>query len=233
MDQKVSDTKYITHEKVEKRRRRCCCCCRTRRSKITCAIITVLILIGLAIALYFCIPRGMPAIQFNGVETGSNLDITKLILNASSGIVIPLSLKLSVNNPNLIGIKMDNITAKGFYEIGNGQSVQVGEGSLTQKINFPAKGKVDFLLPITLTYNPKTDKSSAAALAGLLGHCGITAAQKSPIPLKYKAVLDIAQISWLGIKPEIENNVSFDCPITAPPGVSSTIGSILGDIMGN
>ncbi|KAK9760643.1 hypothetical protein K7432_015132 [Basidiobolus ranarum] len=232
MDQKTLENQYTTHEKSDKRRGRCCCCCRTRRSKTICCLIILLVLIGLAIALYFCIPRGNPEIRFNGVDTVGNLDYTSLALNAGSGIAIPLVLKLNVQNPNLISIKLSNITAKGFYQIPDGTSVQVGQGALSQPITFPAKGNLDFLLPITLTYYPKTDKNSAAALSGLLNHCGVTSPQKSQIPLKYTAVLDIPLISWLGIRPEINNNVSFDCPINVPSGISDSIGSIIGGIMG-
>ncbi|ORX89358.1 hypothetical protein K493DRAFT_340698 [Basidiobolus meristosporus CBS 931.73] len=233
MNEKGLENQHTIYEANEKRRRRCCCCCRTRRSKQICCLIVLLVLIGLAIALYFCIPRGNPEIQFKGVETVGNLDFTSLALNAGTGMNIPLVLKLSVQNPNLISIKMNNITATGFYQIPDGTSVQVGKGALNHTITFPAKGGLDFALPFTLTYNPKTDKSSAAALSGLLAHCGITASTKTQIPLTYKAVLDIALISWLGIKPEIQNNVKFDCPVDVPAGVGEALGPLLGPLIGN
>ncbi|ORX94481.1 hypothetical protein K493DRAFT_373649 [Basidiobolus meristosporus CBS 931.73] len=233
MDRKPSEQYYETLEKPHNRPRGCCCCCRTRRSKIVCGTILLLILIGLTVGLYFCVPRGKPEVQFNGVETTGSVDLTKLVLDVPKGIAIPLALKLNVYNPNLIGIKVNNITVKGFYQTPDGHSVQIGDGALSRAVTFPAKGHLDFQLPITLVYNIADDQNVAIALNAFLNHCGITTPQKTPIPMRYQAVLEIPLISWLGIRPEVENEVHFDCPINVPTSVSSTVGSILGGILGN
>ncbi|KAK9761939.1 hypothetical protein K7432_012781, partial [Basidiobolus ranarum] len=126
--------------------------------------------------------------------------------------VIDIDLILKVHNPNLISIKLSNITATGFYNI-NGKSVNVGKGALNQTVTFPATGDLTFPLPFHLLYTA-SDPDSQAALKDLISRCGILGGARQPLSMSYKAELDIALISWLGIRPTITNNISFDCPIT-------------------
>ncbi|ORX82665.1 hypothetical protein K493DRAFT_240637 [Basidiobolus meristosporus CBS 931.73] len=138
--------------------------------------------------------------------------IPALTTGGSGSLGIDIDLILMVHNPNLISIKLSNITATGYYQI-NGVTVDIGKGALNQSVTFPAKGDLTFPLPFHLLYTA-SDPNSQAALKDLVTRCGILGGPRQPLSMSYVAQLDIALISWLGIKPTISNNISFDCPLT-------------------
>ncbi|ORX90778.1 hypothetical protein K493DRAFT_317731 [Basidiobolus meristosporus CBS 931.73] len=216
-----------------KKRRCCCCCCQSRASKISCCIILLLILAGIGVAAYFCWPRGVPKVEFQDAKftdiNGVQNQLSSFTRLQDINVKIPVNLNLYVENPNLIGIKMKNITVVGKYHVGN-QDVNVGNGALLQPVSFKAKGTTNFTLPFTLVYNA-TEQGSSQALLDLFGKCGfLSNVAKEKINIKYEATLDISLISWLGIKPTISNTVSLDCPIdpSTLPNIKTAIDGILG-----
>ncbi|ORX90525.1 hypothetical protein K493DRAFT_317906 [Basidiobolus meristosporus CBS 931.73] len=219
----------LTPPSGKTRKRCCCCCCRSRTSKIVCGMITVLILIAIGIAAFFCWPRGMPKVEFLDPTfptiAKTEKQLTEWLENPTSlndlKIDIDTDLHFQVTNPNYISIKMKNITVVGDYKTPNGVAIQVGQGALAHSVSFRARGPTNFTLPFHLSFGAASSESREA-LVGLLQDCGFTkSASEEKIPLEYKAKLDITLISWTGFKPTISNTVKVACPIKP-----STFGNI-------
>ncbi|KAK9761098.1 hypothetical protein K7432_014247 [Basidiobolus ranarum] len=216
---------YVLNPPSEKPKRRCCCCCcRSRASKIGCCTAVLLILLGIGIAAFFCWPRGMPKVKFEQASFPNTSQAESQMMKWALSDPPPTNFKdltlsvdtdlhLLVSNPNLIDIKMKNITVVGKYKV-DGQNVKIGEGALKHSVSFKAKGSTPFSLPFTLSYNP-TEPGSTSALISLFEKCGfMDPSSEGSIEISYEATLNVALISWTGIKPTISNNIHIDCPIS-------------------
>lgn len=104
-------------------------------------------------------------------------------------------------------------------------------------INIKAKGITTILLPVAVNYTLYQPISvpqlgTDPVIAVLAKACGIPGIrQKDPsakLSMKVKAVISLKIIAWTGINPEVEKDVSFDCPDI----VSSSLANIFGGAVG-
>ncbi|KAK9761745.1 hypothetical protein K7432_013128 [Basidiobolus ranarum] len=202
-------------EGAPKRTRRCCCCLHTRKSKYICAGITFLLLTGLGIASYFCYPRGMPEVKYESMsiprlinrkaQFGEQWSQSPAMLNMETNI------DFRTYNPNLIPIKMNNISLSVYYTSSD-LKLKISQGELAQAVTFAPRESTKFTLPLILSFDT-SDSRSLALVRDMLDRCGITSRWKQQIALSYEAILDISLLSWTGFKPLISNNMLLDCPL--------------------
>jgi hypothetical protein len=93
----------------------------------------------------------------------------------------------------------------------NTVEVPVGVGSLAEKVVFAGRDDTKFTLPFKLTYDT-TDPKQLSALFSVLESCGVLGDEKKQIKLSYKAKVDLPILSLFGVKPDIKDTKSIDCP---------------------
>ncbi|CEP09513.1 hypothetical protein [Parasitella parasitica] len=196
---------------------------------IVIAVIICIIVIGALLGSF-----KMPTIAFAGLNT-TLPNGTQQIQFSSTGVVINAGLILNVINPNVLSMKLSNLTAKAYYPI-NGTMVQIGKGYLDYQF-IPKKSDINFTYPFEIDYNP-SDPNSKYLLDSLSDKCGFTGNSPSDINISYDVELN-AQVLFVHVSPTISSAASFACPFQDGeiPGLSSSgssngggLGAILGGL---
>ncbi|KAL7326848.1 hypothetical protein PS15p_209122 [Mucor circinelloides] len=196
---------------------------------IVIAVIICIIVIGALLGSF-----KMPTIDFAGLNSTLPSG-TQQIEFSSTGVVIHAGLLLNIVNPNVLSMKLSNLTAKAYYPI-NGTMVQIGKGYLDYQF-IPKKSDINFTYPFEIDYNP-SDPNSKYLLSSISQKCGFTGDTPSDIDISYDVSLN-AQVLFVHVSPTISSSASFACPFQKGqlPGLSSTgssgeggLGGILGGL---
>ncbi|KXN68626.1 hypothetical protein CONCODRAFT_79680 [Conidiobolus coronatus NRRL 28638] len=223
-----ADNNDPAYEDAEKKPRskcyRCCCyCCLTRRGTICCSVFVIVLIAGIACAVYFLWPR-IPNFQFqdikyqDGTPISNTSNLQGRISNNNGVISLPLKLGISYVNDNYIPLYINDIIIDPKLD-GN----SAGESHLTSPINFPGRTSSSLDIPLTLSFNLNDPKSlNIQSLQTLMSKCNSDASKRQPIQLAYTATVIAPLISWTGYKPQFSGNKNFDCPWDASQILSLT-----------
>ncbi|KAL9559241.1 hypothetical protein MBANPS3_000508 [Mucor bainieri] len=183
---------------------------------IVIAVIICIIVIGAILGSF-----KMPTIDFAGLNS-TLPNGTQQIEFSSTGVVIHAGLILNVINPNILSMKLSDLTAKAYYPI-NGSMVQIGKGYLDYQF-IPKKSDINFTYPFQIDYNP-SDPNSRYLLSSISDKCGFTGNTPSDIEISYDVSLN-AQVLFVHVSPTISSSASFACPFQKGqvPGLGSSGG---------
>lgn len=142
---------------------------------------------------------------------------------SGDGLTIPLSIDISVDNPNYFAVDLNQITANLFYPINN---TPIGNGTKS-KITFASNSQTNFTFGFNVSYSTTNDPNDKVLL-DLATKCGVIGGTQSPITIDYDIKLGI-HLGVINISPTISNSMNFACPVTAAE-IQSLGGSILGNL---
>jgi len=177
-----------------------------------CTLMTLIVLIASILAT-LALWIGPPNVTFNGVNFS---DPSNKVSMANGGFVIPLTLNISVDNPNYFSATFNNISAVATYP---GTSVSVGGGHMAN-VKFPSHTTAYIQFPFSVQYQVSNDPG-LTILKDLATKCGAT----SDITVNYDLTLKIRIIAL--ISPSFSSSASFPCPLT-PAEIQSIGGGLLG-----
>lgn len=143
----------------------------------------------------------------------------------ASGIVVPLQIDISVNNPNYFSVDLKSLKAEFTYPQGN---VPLGNGVLND-VKFPSGRETNFTFPFEINYQ-FSDDPSLKGLLDIAQKCGITGNSKSNLNIQYKITIGL-QIIAATINPSISDTISFACPFS--DSVVEQIKNKLGPFLGS
>jgi len=149
--------------------------------------------------------------------TSSDVSVT------STGLTIPLSIDISVDNPNYFAVDFNKISVDLTYPIDN---TPVGNGTKSA-ITFHSNSQTNFTLPFNVTYSTADDPNDKI-LVDIATKCGVIGSSKSDITIDYEITLGL-HLGLINISPSISNSMSFACPLTSAE-IQSIGGSILGGL---
>lgn len=150
-----------------------------------------------------------PTISFIGTSLDQSKSALPIFQPDPSSFAVNLTLKFSVNNPNVIGATLKKIEASG--QSPSLPTVDIAKGVIYD-VNIDSKGNTTIDFPMTVTYSSRTDPK-ALALSDMLNRCGLTGKAKQQIPLNYNVVIT-ASILGIGITlPSFTSTAKFDCPL--------------------
>ncbi|KAJ1964922.1 hypothetical protein GGI12_001119 [Dipsacomyces acuminosporus] len=225
-----------------RQRRRCCgggyFCCFSRRCCCIFIPILVVILIGLGVTLFFVFPR-IPEVKFAGVTVPNTRNgqstrqnpIGQLLDNANinrKGVVtVPLVIHLNVTNPNYIPWTIHNVTVDGFIKNAtpSGDNFPVGEGGLKEPFYMPKKS-VGNDMKVWFNFRLDTNNTNYLDAANVVQQACTPGGPD--LKFHYKAKVILKAISWLGIKPSIQDSVHFPCPINEITSLGINVSDLTG-----
>ncbi|KAG7092543.1 hypothetical protein E1B28_008893 [Marasmius oreades] len=136
----------------------------------------------------------------------ANITSTNNFLSQTA-ISVPLTVNISVNNPNYFSVTLKELKAEFTYPKGN---VPVGNGILNNVV-FESNSAKTFAFPFNINYK-FADDPSLQALFDIGEKCGVTSGQKSNLSFQYKITIGL-QILVAHVKPSISNTISIPCPL--------------------
>ncbi|KAF1800735.1 hypothetical protein FB192DRAFT_1382102 [Mucor lusitanicus] len=142
----------------------------------------------------------MPTIDFAGLNS-TLPNGTQQIEFSSTGVVIHAGLILNVMNPNVLSMKLSDLTAK----------VNKKTCCIFQPLVHSHKLLLGILpYPFQIDYNP-SDPNSRYLLSSISDKCGFTGNTPSDIDISYEVSLN-AQVLFVHVSPTISSSASFACP---------------------
>ncbi|KAI3640926.1 hypothetical protein MIR68_001804 [Amoeboaphelidium protococcarum] len=196
------------------------CCCNTVFSCVCCLIITVLLLAGLGVLLYFIFR--IPDISNINMAARQNADGSgPVVISGTNPINVGLLMTLSadVKSNSIAEYKIDRVNVDVFIRLkDNGGLQSIGGGF--QSLTLPAMGKTKLEVPATLN---ATGSPTNPVLSTILSSCGLGGG-RNQIPLHYK--VSITAFGIIRNFQVYESDYNLACPNFATTLVS-TIGSIL------
>ncbi|OMH84476.1 hypothetical protein AX774_g1996 [Zancudomyces culisetae] len=210
----------------------------TKKCCIIFWIVVVVLLIILGVAGYFLVPR-IPTANFENLEVGTVLsskgpvdasrDVTsKIKLDTSGSIFVPLVLEVSVDNPNYIPWTFKNVTVDVDLILSDGSKAYIGLGGLPNSFKMPAKSKSNTMFinfPVNISAQDPNLKNIASTMVESCFGAG------KRLKISYEATVLVNGISWLGIKPKITDTASFACPLTGILGPRSDLLDMLQSVL--
>ncbi|KAI8922581.1 hypothetical protein DFJ77DRAFT_29666 [Powellomyces hirtus] len=186
----------------------CCGCCipRSRRGKVGCATVTVVILIALGLVGFFLFPR-MPDITVKSFRLASG----------SGGEVGGLDLQLpSARNNNTFKL---NVSA--FVNTVAEPRESIGWGS-QQNVKLAPRGLTTISLNFTIAYTQPLGLLAILtdpAVNQFLASCNITAfssdvVQGEATRIDYATDVTVMPLAKIGIKPQLTGTLGFPCPFS-------------------
>ncbi|KAK9667603.1 hypothetical protein K7432_017627, partial [Basidiobolus ranarum] len=140
-------------------------------------------------------------------------------------LIFNTRLNISLENPNFIGAKFNQITAIGFYPLLSG--VQFGNGTFNN-VDITRKSVTTLLFPFTLIFSRAMDPDSVV-LKDIAGRCGLLPGQpREQITIQYEIELYFSVLAITKITPKFKSEASFDCPIPSDLSLGPLLGSIFG-----
>ncbi|KAJ3814954.1 hypothetical protein F5876DRAFT_86085 [Lentinula aff. lateritia] len=144
----------------------------------------------------------------------------------TSGIIVPLEVNISVNNPNYFSVDLKKLT----YPL-DGNDTAIGNGS-TSDITFHSHSNTSFTFPFEIDYQFSTDPNYAILL-DMASKCGILGGSQSDLTIDYSIKVDL-KIIFISVSPTITNSFSIACPFDESEledfikslGLSSILGSL-------
>ncbi|KAI9468279.1 MAG: hypothetical protein EXX96DRAFT_492950 [Benjaminiella poitrasii] len=170
---------------------------------IVAAVIICIIVIGALLGSF-----RLPSYSFIGLDSIVPAGVEQFQAT-STGFNINVGLLFNIINPNALGLKLSNITAKVYYYI-NGRPYQMGIGFLDYEY-IPKHSNVNFTFPFIINYN-SNDANSKALLSSIEEKCGLNGESTSNIDITYDVALK-AQVLFVKVYPAISSSSSFACPI--------------------
>lgn len=184
--------------------------------KCCCIICCILILIIIAIVVAVVLWAKPPKIEFQGVIPSPN-GLPPYQQNGNT-FSFNFGLKISVNNPNVVGADFTAIRAIAFYP---GHDTSIGGGNKTNvHIEKDANTTINF--PFSVVYDPSTDPG-LTILSDIASKCGILpGSQKQKLTINYLLTLGFKVLA-ITLSPSFNRTTEIDCPIpagTTIPGLS-------------
>ncbi|KAJ3351032.1 hypothetical protein HDU91_006169 [Kappamyces sp. JEL0680] len=199
-------------------RKRICCCFRSRRACISVFIVLIIIL---ALVIYFCFPS-TPTVQVGNsyippggrvLLNGATPSITNLAVGNTFLLTIPIANNVSVYSPSYIDVGIKSIVTTVSIKDSSGNIIPnfKGEGHVSD-LRFPPRSTTDFIFPVLLTYNQTvTSLLSDPGLQLIQKNC-IQANPPSKIDAHIQLTVEVSAIAWMGIKPKFSFDKTVDCP---------------------
>ncbi|CAI2190147.1 11565_t:CDS:2 [Funneliformis geosporum] len=125
----------------------------------------------------------------------------------ASGFDFNFGLKISVDNPNIVGANFKMIQATAFYP---GHSEPIGGGNLTN-VKISSKGNTIIEFPFSVNYDKDIDPGFVI-LFDIARKCGLTGGEKEKLEIDYKLTLTI-KVLLITINPSFDKKAMIDCPI--------------------
>jgi hypothetical protein len=214
--------------------RKYCCCFKRKRSLISCIILTILLLIAIALLVYFLFPR-MPelylafpedAINSFDLSSGTNpVAFVGALLGASASnpltIIMNMSISLTVYSPNHIDINVKSISSDLWLIgsdgqiVGGEESTLLGETEVTD-ITFHKLTNTTITPDLLIRYSRVLPLQKSATDPVLL-HLYETCVNPNPskprkLKFKYTVVVDVKIISFTGYRPTVSGTSFINCP---------------------
>ncbi|KAJ3744800.1 hypothetical protein DFH05DRAFT_1397748 [Lentinula detonsa] len=126
----------------------------------------------------------------------------------TSGIVVPLEVNISVNNPDYFSVDLKQVTLDLTYPL-DGNNTAIGNGS-TSDITFHSHSNTTFTFPFEINYQFSTDPNYAILL-DMASKCGILGGSQSDITIDYSIKVDL-KVILIPVSPTISNSFSISCP---------------------
>jgi len=185
--------------------KRCCCI-------ICCILILIIIAVVVAVVLW----AKPPNIEFQGVIPSP--DGLPPYEPKGSGFAFNFGLKISVNNPNVVGADFTDIRAIAFYP---GHDASIGGGNKTN-VHIEKQANTTINFPFSIVYDPTTDPGFTILL-DIASKCGLTpGSQKQKITINYLLTLSFKVLA-VTLSPSFNRTTDIDCPIpsgTTIPGLN-------------
>ncbi|KAK7462952.1 hypothetical protein VKT23_007533 [Stygiomarasmius scandens] len=183
------------------------------------------IYIGISIFMAIVLWLKPPSIGVSGI----GLDSTREVIIDTAGITIPLSIPVSVENPNYISATLNNVDVKVSYPLHNSTDVPVGNGTLSS-INIKSNSRTNFTFPfdIDISFNVS---ENLEVVEDLLSRCGNLSNQTDiSISMNIKIKLHALGISLS--PPSSSTAVGIGCPLnqTNVDDILQGLGNALGNV---
>ncbi|KAI8590753.1 hypothetical protein BDZ88DRAFT_488034 [Geranomyces variabilis] len=207
----------------------CCMACvpGTRRGKIACGTMIVLLLAGLALAGFFLFPR-MPDITVKSFRidaaTGDAASAATVVLpsktnNNTFKLALPVVMKVEAVSTNPYKIKVSQLNVSAFVNTADAPRQPIGVGG-EKNIMIASKGLTKFTLNFTIEYTQNMGLIGILtdpALNQFLASCNIsafstTAVQGQATKIDYSTDVTVFPLSNLGIVPNLAGTFGFPCP---------------------
>lgn len=215
-------------------KRGCCCfCLYTPTAKWVCAAATIMVLVGIALAIYFCWPRFPTAsdVHVGSVQLvpGTDAFVFKKPLERQQtepnpSISADLTVPITVYSPMKIPISLSFLAINLSYTPpGASHAYRVASGTYPNPW-FAGSSNTTLMFPLHVAYT-STEGLADPVIQGLVEQCGFNAdSGPTGVSMDYMAVAALAG-AFSNIKPSFGGNVQVDvCPILA----SALIGVIQG-----
>ncbi|KAJ3796939.1 hypothetical protein GGU11DRAFT_828263 [Lentinula aff. detonsa] len=161
----------------------------------------------IAVFLIVSIVLALALVQFTPTVTNNTLIKTQIQFQ-TSGIVVPLEVNISVNNPDYFSVDLKQVTLDLTYPL-DGNDTAIGNGS-TSDITFHSHSNTTFTFPFEINYQFSTDPNYAILL-DMASKCGILGGSQSDITIDYNIKVDL-KIIFIPVSPTISNSFSISCP---------------------
>jgi len=192
------------------------------RRPIFCLLGTLCLLIVIAgiaaLVIYFVLWKGMPTVNFVGIEKPKDLASSNTQFDLGEPGVRSPAMKMSVfsnieiNNPNLMNLAFEDIRILGYSSVL--PDVAIATTNIAS-LDLPKDSKTALRFPLNLAYNFGSD-STQAFPKELTEACTIRAGQTAPakqLTLNLKINLNVKITNEIKVAiPEITTTQSFDCP---------------------
>ncbi|KAI9206591.1 uncharacterized protein BJ171DRAFT_597264 [Polychytrium aggregatum] len=229
----ASDTGYDRRPKD----RRYCCCFRTRRGCCTFSILlTILILVGLGLAVYFLYPR-FPTINVSSpflLNSSAGLTTLGSLGSASAASPFVLSfgfaVNITVNSQNYIDIFVSSLTVNINLLDNNGNPLSSVKGTgVANNFNIRSFQTSVVTLPTNVSYTTTSPVSVKNIVDPDFLVLESSCVGSTPFNFKYTGSLTIPLISWTGYHPSFDGTFTQDCPSAMRTAIASLIngGSFL------
>ncbi|KAJ3156181.1 hypothetical protein HDU86_004149 [Geranomyces michiganensis] len=207
----------------------CCMACvpRTRRGKVACAAMILILIAGLAVAAFFLFPR-MPDITVKSFRidaasgdaaSAATISLPSKANNNTLKLALPVVMKVEAMSINPYKIRVANLNVSAFVNTIDDPRQPIGTGG-ERNVMIAAKGLTQFTLNFTIEYSQKMGLIGVLTDPGLnqfLASCNIsafssTAVQGQPTKIDYSTDVTVFPLSNLGIVPNLAGSFGFPCP---------------------
>ncbi|KAI9249279.1 hypothetical protein BY458DRAFT_536479 [Sporodiniella umbellata] len=154
----------------------------------------------------------MGGVSTSPVGGGSQVTFLGGTFNINFGLII------SVNNPNMLSIDLQDIKATAYYPNADGKGhTKIGGGYLAEQF-VPTYSNFNFTFPFAIQYNPSLD-SDQSILNDLASRCGLTGESPKEITIDY-IIHVTAKVLFIKVKPTISSSTTLTCPISTNGAIS-------------
>ncbi|TPX45591.1 hypothetical protein SeMB42_g03951 [Synchytrium endobioticum] len=203
----------VTIQPPKPYRRRYCCCFSSRlRCVCCCLLFMILVLGGVALAVFLCFPRIAGVEASNPVLTSTN---TPLVTTTGDVVLVRFNLStiVSVKSNSYVDYQVQRVEVSAKPVVASVPASAVTGFGAAYDVTIAKMSTSNFTLPLSFSYTASTLTDLDPVLKVLLANCGALGSNpvKQPIVIAYTASLYINWLSWTSYRPTFSGTTSFDC----------------------